>query len=80
MSNHHATAEGNVPFTEEEEIEWAADQVIFAQERSKMSIKAEIAALEKLVTPRRTREAILAIDTTWLTEQEAAIALLRQQL
>lgn len=28
----------------------------------------------------RTREAILAIDTTWLTEQEAAIALLRQQL
>ena len=49
-------------------------------EDEKAKIKADIAALEAEITPRRTREAILAIDTTWLSEQEAAIALLRQQL
>ena len=38
------------------------------------------AALEAEITPRGTREAILALDTTWLAEQEAAIALLRTQL
>jgi hypothetical protein len=43
-------------------------------------IKSKISALEAEITPRRTREAILAIYTTWLTEQEAAIALLRTQL
>ena len=60
------------------------DALVAAQaqkvEDGKAKIKADIAALEAEITPRRTREAILAIDTTWLSEQEAAIALLRQQL
>ena len=43
------------------------------------STYASVAALAT-ITPRRTREAILAIDTTWLADQEAAIALLRTQL
>lgn len=80
MSNFHATSEGNIPFTLEEEIQWAAEQALFAQEQPKILIKSKIAAIEATITPRRTREAILAIDTTWLSEQEAAIALLRTQL
>ena len=65
-------------------IQLEGDQLIDAQaqkvEDEKAKIKADIAALEAEITPRRTREAILAIDTTWLAEQEAAIALLRTQL
>ena len=65
-------------------VQLEGDQLTDAQvqkgEDEKAKIKADIAALEEKVTPRRTREAILAIDTVWLAEQEAAIALLRSQL
>jgi hypothetical protein len=30
MSNYHATSEGNIPFTDEEEVQWAADQAAAA--------------------------------------------------
>ena len=80
MTNYHATSEGNIPFTEEEEIELVAEKAKFAQEAPKLLIKSKIATLEAEITPRRTREAILAIDNGWLSEQEAAIALLRTQL
>jgi hypothetical protein len=30
MPNYHATSEGNVPFTAEEELQWAADQAAAA--------------------------------------------------
>ena len=30
MPNYRATAEGNIPFTEEEEAAWAAEQLAFA--------------------------------------------------
>jgi len=30
MTNYHATSEGNVPFTAEEEIAWEAEQVTWA--------------------------------------------------
>ena len=46
----------------------------------KFEIKSKIAALEEKVTPRRTREAILAIDTVWLADVELQIGQLRQQL
>ena len=49
-------------------------------ERIAAKIKADIAALEEKVTPRRTREAILAIDTVWLADVELQIGQLRQQL
>ena len=49
-------------------------------EDEKAKIKADIAALEATITPRRTREAILGIGGSWLEEQEAAIAALRAQL
>jgi hypothetical protein len=60
------------------------EQLVLAQaqkiEDEKAKIKAEIAKLEDSVTPRRQREAILAIDTTWLADVELQIGQLRQQL
>lgn len=44
MSNYHATAEGNVQFTEEEEIEWAAKQAAYAagaNDRKAAEVRAE---------------------------------------
>ena len=65
-------------------IQLEGDQLIDAQaqklEDEKAKIKADIDKLEAEITPRRTREAILAIDTTWLSEQDSAIALLRTQV
>ena len=49
-------------------------------EDEKAKIKADIASLEATITPRRTREAILAIDTTWLADVELQIQELRGQL
>jgi hypothetical protein len=80
MANYHATAEGNVPFTEEEELQWTAQVLKYENEQPKILIKAKIAALEATITPRRQREAILGIDTTWLADVEIQIGQLRQQL
>jgi hypothetical protein len=80
MTNYHATSEGNIPFTEEEEIEWAAEKAKFAQEAPKILNKSKISLLESAITPRRTREAILGVDNGWLANQETAIAALRAQL
>jgi hypothetical protein len=61
-----------------------AEQLADAQaqkiEDEKAKIKSDIAALESSVTPRRQREAILGIDTTWLADIELQIGQLRQQL
>jgi hypothetical protein len=80
MARFHATSEGNIPFTVEEELEWDIQEKKFAQEQPKILIKSKIAALEAEITPRRQREAILAIDTTWLADIELQIAELRGQL
>ena len=65
-------------------IQLEGEQLIDAQaqkvEDEKAKIKADIASLETTITPRRTREAILAIDTTWLADVELQIGQLRQQL
>ena len=65
-------------------IQLEGDQLIDAQaqklEDENAKIKADIAALEEKVTPRRTREAILAIDTVWLADVELQIQELRGQL
>jgi len=60
--------------------EQLAEAQIQKIEDEKAKIKADIAALEASVTPRRQREAILAIDTTWLADVEIQIGQLRQQL
>ena len=65
-------------------IQLTGDALIDAQaqkvEDEKAKIKADIDKLEASVTPRRQREAILAIDTTWLADVELQIEQLRQQL
>jgi hypothetical protein len=80
MTRFHTTSEGNIPFTAEEELEWDARELAFAQALPKIKIKAKIAELEASITPRRQREAILNIDTSWLADVELQIAQLRQQL
>ena len=65
-------------------IQLTGDALIDAQaqkvEDEKTKIKSDIAALEATITPRRTREAILAIDTVWLADIELQIQELRGQL
>lgn len=65
-------------------IQLEGDQLTDAQaqkvEDEKAKIKADIAALEEKVTPRRTREAILGTDNGWLADIELQIQELRGQL
>ena len=65
-------------------IQLEGDQLTDAQaqkvEDEKAKIKADIAALEATITPRRTREAILGTDNGWLADIELQIQELRGQL
>jgi len=66
-------------------VGWSYVNGVFVNENKpiidvKAKIKADIATLEASVTPRRQREAILSIDTTWLADVELQIGQLRQQL
>lgn len=65
-------------------IQLEGDQLTDAQaqkvEDEKAKIKADIAALEATITPRKTREAILGTDNGWLTDIELQIQELRGQL
>jgi hypothetical protein len=69
-----------VDLTPEEETQREADYLADQAHIEANRVLNKIIALEASITPRRTREAILAIDTTWLAEQEATIAALRAQL
>lgn len=80
MARFHATVEGSIPFTPEEELEWDAQELAASQEQPKLAIKADIAALEATITSRRTREAILGTDNGWLADIESQIETLRSQL
>lgn len=66
-------------------IGWSYVNGVFINENKpiinvKDKIKSDIAELEATITPRRTREAILGIDTTWLADVEIQIGQLRQRL
>jgi hypothetical protein len=37
MPNYRATAEGNIPFTAEEEVVWAAEQAAYALEQAALA-------------------------------------------
>ena len=44
MPNYHATSEGNVPFTAEEEVQWAAEQAAWdagANDRKAAEVRTE---------------------------------------
>ncbi len=80
MTRYHATAEGNIPFTPDEELEWDAREAAHAAKAPKAMIRSQIAALEAKITVRRQREAILGTDNGWLASVDAEIAALRTQL
>lgn len=63
-----------------DQTSYDANETEFLAQKAKEVILNEISFIENSITPRRTREAILGTDDGWLAEQEAAIALLRQQL
>lgn len=44
MPNYHATSEGNVPFTAEEELQWAEDQTATATAAAAVAYKAKRSA------------------------------------
>lgn len=46
----------------------------------KRNAQMEIIRLEGLITPRRTREAILGVDNGWLVNQELLIKIERNKL
>jgi hypothetical protein len=58
---HHATAQGNIPFTQDEEAQADADEKAFAAQQA---ANAVIAQIEEIETPsgftRRQREFLLA--------------------
>ena len=74
MPNYHATSEGNVPFTAEEEVQWAAEQAAYAagaNDRKAAEVRAE----------RNTK--LAATDWTQITDataDKAAWAIYRQAL
>ena len=76
LPNHWEQTWEVVPLNDEQLIDAQAQKV----EDEKAKIKSDIAALEATITPRRTREAILAIDTVWLADIELQIQELRGQL
>ena len=62
MPNYHATSEGNVPFTAEEEVQWAAKQAAYvagANDRKAAEVRAE----------RNTK--LAATDWTQITDATA---------
>ena len=56
------------------------DEAAYLENKRVTNIKADIAALETSVTPRRQREAILGADNGWLADIETQIQALRAQL
>jgi hypothetical protein len=73
MPNYHATSEGNIPFTAEEEIEWAAEQSAWAagaNDRKAAEVRSERNA--KLVATDWTQITDATADkTAWATYRQA---------
>ena len=80
MPRFHATPNGKVQFTEAEEKLQDDVEAKIAAEAPKLAIIKKITDLEKEITPRRIREAILGTDSDWLKNKEAEIATERSKL
>jgi activator of 2-hydroxyglutaryl-CoA dehydratase len=66
--------------TPEEEAQREIDYLTNQTQIEKNQVLNEIKAIEAMITSRRTREAILGIDSGWLAEQDIKISALREQL
>jgi len=73
MPNYHATSEGNIPFTEEEEAEWAAEQAAWAagaNDRKAAEVRTE--RNSKLAATDWTQVADAPVDqAAWATYRQA---------
>lgn len=87
---YHTTADGDVPFTSEEEAERDAEEATAKLEQPKSIIRAQIVDLESSITERMKREVLLGISTINLKTGKTAkediqdindqIAILRTQI
>jgi hypothetical protein len=77
LANDLILAAGRQPVTV---AEVRAQQAWLAADATKKSVEKQIKSLEESVTDRRYREAVLGIDNGWLTDLNAQIKTLREQL
>ena len=81
MTRYHGTPEGRIPFTEEEELAWDAQEKVAKEARPRRNAMAEIKRLENTVTPRRLRDALASDEgKAWVADVEALIAVERTKL
>ena len=80
MTRFHATKNGNVPFTAEEETARDAEEQAWADGATKRDAMKEIQRLESTVTPRRIREMTTADGAKWVDDVEKLIAVERGKL
>ena len=78
MTRYHSTPEGNVSFTDEEEIARDAEEKDWADSKVVRDALDQIEHLESQITLRRIREAYK--DSTWMDAQEALIKTQRDKL
>jgi urease accessory protein UreH len=73
MPNFRATSQGNIPFTAEEEIEWAAQQAAwFAGADSRKAAEIRLERNAKLTASDWTQIADATVDkTAWATYRQA---------
>jgi hypothetical protein len=78
MARFHSTADGEVPFTQEEELERDAEEAAWVAAEPQRLRQNRIEELEALSTERRKREAILGLDNGWLQNLDNQIADIRE--
>ena len=74
MPNYHATSEGNIPFTAEEEIEWATRQATWeANANNRMAFEAREQRNKKLSATdwSQTADAPQAIKDSYVAYRQA---------
>ena len=62
MPNYHATSEGNIPFTAEEEVQWAAEQAAWAA-----------SANDRKAAEVRTQRNAKLVETDWSQISDATV-------
>jgi len=72
MSRHHATANGNVPFTAEEEAEFDAAETAWAADANNRKAEKERAKRNELLADTDWRAfSDLTLSTEWATYRQA---------
>ena len=73
MPNYHATSQGNIPFTAEEEVEWAEEQAAWAARANlRKATQVRLERNAKLTASDWTQIADATVDkTAWATYRQA---------